>query len=125
MVYTDETNKVYKVTVEDLSLWLPYVRFKNSAAAKFNELRLSDKAVKINWNQHGVVKSNIFYKNSSGSYSLQATSEEVLSLYVIPQYTERYENAKHNNMLFDLLDMTECCLMINNVRVPTVSYMMD
>ncbi|GFY45591.1 uncharacterized protein TNIN_106261 [Trichonephila inaurata madagascariensis] len=28
-------------------------------------------------------------------------------------------------MLFDHLDMTECWLMINNVMVPTVSYMMD
>lgn len=125
MLYTDEQNKDYKVVVEDLSLWLPYVRFKNSAAAKFSELRLSDKAVEINWNQHSIVKSNIFDKNSSGSYSIKATSDEVLSLYVIPQYTERYENEKHNNMLFDHLDMIECWLMINNVKVPTVSYMMD
>ncbi|GFX69615.1 uncharacterized protein TNCV_1769841 [Trichonephila clavipes] len=83
MVYTDE-NKDYKVVVEDLSLWLPYVRFKNSAATKFNEL--------------------------SGCYTIKATSDEVLSLYVIPQYTDRYENAKENNMLFDNL---------------AVSYMMD
>ncbi|GFW69154.1 uncharacterized protein TNCV_1819081 [Trichonephila clavipes] len=124
MVYTDE-NKDYKVVVEDLSLWLPYVRFKNSAATKFNELRLSDKNVEINWNQHSIVKSNIFLKNSSGSYTIKATSDEVLSLYVIPQYTDRYENAKENNMLFDNLDMTECYLMINNIKVPTVSYMMD
>lgn len=125
MLFTDEQNKTYKVVVEDLTLWLPYVRFKNSAAAKFNDLRLSDKSVEINWNQHTIVKSNIFDKNANGSYSLRATSDEVLSLYVIPQYTERYENAKHNNMLFDNLDMTECWLMINNVKVPTVSYMMD
>ncbi|GFW00188.1 uncharacterized protein TNCV_2914701 [Trichonephila clavipes] len=124
MVYTDE-NKDYKVVVEDLSLWLPYVRFKNSAATKFNELRLSDKNVEINWNQHSIVKSNIFLKNSSGSYTIKATSDEVLSLYVIPQYTSRYENAKENNMLFDNLDMTECYLMINKIKVPTVSYRMD
>ncbi|GBM47135.1 hypothetical protein AVEN_53956-1 [Araneus ventricosus] len=125
MVYTDEQAKNYKVIVEDLSLWLPYVRFKNSAAAKFNELRLSDKNVEINWNQHSIVKSNIFMKNSSGSYTIKATSDEVLSLYVIPQYTDRCENAKQNNMLFDNLDMIECHLMINNIKVPTVSYMMD
>lgn len=125
MLYTDEQNKDYKVLVDDLSLWLPYVRFKNAAAAKFNELRLSDKTVEINWNQHSIVKSNIFYKNSSGSYSIKATSDEVLSLYVVPQYIERDENANRNNMLFDHLDMTECWLMINNIKVPTVSYMMD
>ncbi|KAF8769811.1 hypothetical protein HNY73_017420 [Argiope bruennichi] len=125
MVYTDELNKDYKVIVEDLSLWLPYVKFKNAAAAKFNELRLSDKNVEINWNQHSIVKSNIFMKNSSGCYTIKATSDEVLSLYVIPQYTDRYENVKQNNMLFDNLDMIECYLMINNIKVPTVSYMMD
>lgn len=125
MLYTDEQNKNYKVVVEDLSLWLPYVRFKNSAAAKFHEIKLSDKPIEINWNQHSIVKSNIFYKNSSGSYNIKATSDELLSLYVIPQYTERNEDAKHNNMLFDHLDMIECWLMINNVKVPIVSYMMD
>lgn len=125
MLYCNESNTDYKVLVEDLSLWLPYVRFKNSAAAKFNELRLSDKTLELNWNQHSIVKSNIFYKNASGSYSIKATSDEVLSLYVIPQYTDRHESMKHNNMLFDHLDMTECWLMINNIKVPTVSYMMD
>ena len=125
MVYTDEQNKDYRVTVEDLSLWLPYVRFKNSAARIFNELRLSDKNVEINWNQHSIVKSNIFLKNSSGSYTIKATSDEVLSLYVIPQYTDRYEKEKQNNMLFDNLDMIECYLMINNIKVPVVSYTMD
>ncbi|GFW55296.1 uncharacterized protein TNCV_116821 [Trichonephila clavipes] len=124
IVYTDE-NKDYKVVVEDLSLWLPYVRLKNSAATKFNELRLSDKNVEINWNQHSIVKSNIFLKNSSGFYTITATSDGVLSLYVIPQYTDRYGNVKENNMLLDNLDMTECYLMINNIKVPTVSYMMD
>ncbi|GBM90913.1 hypothetical protein AVEN_46396-1 [Araneus ventricosus] len=125
MVYTDEQNKDYKVLVEYLSLWLPYVIFKNSAAAKFNELRLSDKNVEINWNQRSIVKSNIFMKNSNDFYTIKATSDEVLSLYVIPQFTDRYENAKQNNMLFDNLDMIEYCLMINNIKVPTVSYMMD
>ena len=124
MLYTNE-NRDYKVVVEDLTLWLPYVKFKNMADVKFNELRLSDKEIEINWNQHSIVKSNIFSKNSSGSYSLQATSDEVLSLYVIPQYTDKNENAKHNNMLFDHLDMSECWLMINNVKVPIVSYMME
>ncbi|GBO29385.1 hypothetical protein AVEN_218020-1 [Araneus ventricosus] len=125
MVYTDEQNKDYKVIAEDLSLWIPYVRFKNSAAAKFNELRLSDKNVEINWNQHSIVKSNIFMKNSSGPYTIKATSDEALSLYVISQYTDRCENAKQNNMFFDNLDMIECYLMINNIKVPTVSYIMD
>lgn len=125
MVYTSEQNKNYKVIVQELSMWLPYVRFKNSAAAKFNELRLSDKTIELNWNQHSIVKSNIFNNISSGSYSIKATSDEVLSLYVVPQFTERYENERHNNMIFDNLDMTECWLMINNIKVPTVSYMMD
>lgn len=125
MLYTDIQNPDFKVLVEDLSLWLPYVRFKNSASVKFNELKLSNTPIEINWDHYNIIKSNVFYKNSSGSYSIPATSDEVLSLYVIPQYEDRNENMNQNNMMFDHLDMIECWLMINNIKVPTVSYMMD
>lgn len=125
MLYTDIQNPEFKVIVENLSLWLPYVKFKNSAAIKFNELKLSDRPIEINWDHYNIIKSNVFFKNASGSCTIPATSDEVLSLYVIPQYNERNENMNKNNLMFDHLDMMECWLMINNVKVPTVSYTMD
>ncbi|GFS49842.1 uncharacterized protein TNCV_4344831 [Trichonephila clavipes] len=81
----------------------------------------------VNDNGTAIAEDNVALSREwrCGSYTIKATSDEVLSLYVIPQYTDRYENAKENNMLFDNLDMTECYLMINNIKVPTVSYMMD
>ncbi|GFY22432.1 uncharacterized protein TNCV_2176931 [Trichonephila clavipes] len=105
----------------------------SEATNMFFYMDTSDNADRRHLKFHGTLtdatKITDFFKNlvtnEKGSYTIKATSDEVLSLYVIPQYTDRYENAKENNMLFDNLDMTECYRMINNIKVPTVSYMMD
>lgn len=44
---------------------------------------------------------------------------------MIPQYDELNESFSHNHMTFDPLDMVECWLMVNNARVPNVSYTMN
>ncbi|GFY22240.1 uncharacterized protein TNCV_3298831 [Trichonephila clavipes] len=68
----------------------------------------------VNDNGTAITEDNVALVNggglinaNSGFYTIKATSDEVLSLYVIPQYTDRYENAKENNMLFDNSDMAE------------------
>lgn len=124
MLYTNAQNPNYKVQVKKLSLWLPYVKFNSSVDGQFTKLILSDQSIDLNWRQPRVVKSNIL-ENSSGSCNIPATTDEVMSLYVVPQYDERNENFSQNNMLFDNLDMIDCWLMVNNVRVPNINYTMD
>jgi len=124
MLYTDVQNPNYKVEVEDFTLWLPYVEFKNNAAIKYKESLMSAKP-EINWNQYRIIRSNIQLKYISGASSIPATTDEVLALYVIPQYFDRTENYSKNNMVFDNLDMTECWLTVNGQTVPQVHYMMD
>lgn len=61
-------------------------------------------------------------ENGSGSYSSPATSDEVLRFYVIHQFNEQNESFSHNTIMFDPLNIVECWLMVNNARVPNVSY---
>lgn len=124
MLFTNVANPDYKVVVEKISLWLPYVKFSPSINKRFDEFLHSSRPIDVVWRQPRIVKSNIL-ENASGSCSIPATSDEVLSLYVVPQYDERNESFTHNNMIFDHLDMTECWLMVNNVRLPVVNYTMD
>ena len=55
-------------------------------------------------------------KNLSGFYAILATSDEVLSVYVVLQWDEKNNSAKHNDMIFDYLDLSECWRMENIVR---------
>jgi len=107
-----------------MSLWLPYIKLRPSIAGEFKTFTLSDQSIEITWGQPRVIKSNIL-ESSSGAYSIPATSDEVLKLFVIAQYDERNENQNRNNMVFDNIDLIECWLMINNQRVPNINYTMD
>lgn len=122
MLYTDAQNPDYQVTVEKISLWLPYVEFKPAVESKFQQLLNS--AYDVTWRQPRIQPST----NQSadrGAYSIPATSDEVYSLIVVPQYVDRRNDFKRNNMVFDHLDMKECWLMVNNVQVPLVRYTSD
>lgn len=125
MIYTDAANPDYKVEIEDIALWVRYVDFKNGAEILYNELKLSNTDIEINWNQYEINRSSPINKYKSGSDSISATSDEVLRLFVIPQYFDRNENPKKNNMIFDNLDMIECWLMINRSPLPAERYTMD
>lgn len=123
MLYTNQ-NEEYKAIVESMSLKLPYVRFKNEANVIFNQEMLNER-IEIKWNQHKLILSNTIPNHSSGSYAIPSTSDEVLSLFVVPQYSERNENYKKNNLIFDNLDMKQCWLNVNGTKYPTDTYHMD
>lgn len=119
MHFTNEANPQYKLSVENVSLWLPYVKFK-----RFENLVLSSHQLDLTWRQPRVVKSNNL-GSSSGSYNIPATSDKVLSLYVLPPYDERNVSFDHNLMIFDRLGMIKCWLLVYNARMPNVSCIMD
>lgn len=123
MIYTTENNN-YKVVIENVKLWLPHIKFKNDAKIIFEKFKFNNEEINIKWNQYRIVKSNSLI-NSDGSCHITSTSDDVLGIYVIPQYIEREKNAKQNNMIFDNLDMIECGLMINNIPHPYKHYEMD
>lgn len=124
MLYTNEKND-YKVEFEDLSLLLTHVQLKNNAEEMYNKLLLSDHPISIKWNHYEISRTNRIDRDISGTYQIPALSDEVLTLIVIPQYFDRSENYKENNMIFDNLDMVECWYSINGIPKPSEHYKME
>lgn len=125
MLYTDNANPNYKVEIVDISLFLPYIKFKNSAEKIYAEQQLSADKIDIHWNQYEIYRVNTIHKDNSGVYYIPASSDEILRLFVVPQYLERSDNLKKNNMIFDNLDMIECWFTVNGISKPHEHYVMD
>ena len=125
MLYTDVANPNYKVEFVELSLKLAHIKLKNSGRVNFDKLVASGKNIDIYWNNYDIYRINQIDKHNRGSYNIPASTDEILKLYVIPQYTDRTDNIKSNNMIFDNLDMIECWYSINGIPKLAEHYMMD
>ena len=91
MLYTDVANPTYKVVISDVSLWLPHIKLYPDLEARYLQNASAD--VEINWGSARLVKGNAVNQNSSGSIIINTTSDEVRSVLVIRQYTEK-ENSQ-------------------------------
>ena len=53
------------------------------------------------------------------------SSDENLTLNVVPKYLERIDNFKKNNLIFDNLDIIVCWYTINGILKPSEHCTMD
>lgn len=124
MLYTDTLNPNYKIIISAFTLWLPIVELYPSIDAEFKSMALNSKPIEITWCSAVIIKGNT-ETTKGGSCHIRTTSDEVLSVSVIPQYIEKENNQNQNNMIFDNLDLIKCHMTCNNNQIPLEQYEMS
>ena len=123
MLYTDGNNK-YEVEF-DFSVMLEQIQLKNSARILHAEVFLSNEPTNIKCNHYEIYWTNKIEKDEFGAYQIISSSYEVLTLIVIPQYLDRTNNFKKNNMISGSLDIIECLYSVNVLQEPSEHYTMS
>ncbi|GFQ77333.1 uncharacterized protein TNCT_399711 [Trichonephila clavata] len=118
MIYTDVANPDYKVKITNVSLWLSHIKLNPEAQAKYLKFALNpDLNQTIEWTAPRMRESNAL-NDINGTVHVKTTTDEIISIYVIPQYLDRENTADKNNMVFDHLDLTRCYIRVNDTMFP-------
>ncbi|GBN31784.1 hypothetical protein AVEN_61648-1 [Araneus ventricosus] len=125
MLITDELNPDFRVEVENISLFLPNVQFRNDARIRFEELKTLNSYIDIYWDHFRIDVTNTQLKVSNGSCPIPTESDEVSAVYIIRQYFDRAEDYKKNNLIFDNLDIIEYWITVNGQDYPEKHYKVD
>ncbi|GIY82682.1 homeodomain-interacting protein kinase 2 [Caerostris extrusa] len=107
------TNKVYKVSIPNITLWLPHVRLNPELSVKYLAFLESNEDLEIEW-VAPILRESDSLDDSSGTIPVKLLADDIVSILVIPQYVERENNENQNNMVFDNLDLTSCSITIND-----------
>ncbi|GIY82082.1 uncharacterized protein CEXT_75311 [Caerostris extrusa] len=121
MLYTNVNNKVYKVSIPNITLWLPHVRLNPEVSVKYLAFLESNEDLEIEW-VAPILRESDSLGDSSGTIPVKLLADDIVSILVIPQYVERENNENQNNMVFDNLDLTSCSITINDIRYPKDGY---
>ncbi|GBN04837.1 hypothetical protein AVEN_1921-1 [Araneus ventricosus] len=125
MIITNEVNPDFRVEVEDISLLLPYVQFRNDARIRFEELKALNSYINIYWDHFRIDVTNTQLKVSNGSCPISTQWDEVSAVYIIPQYFDRDDDYEKNNLIFDNLDIIEYWITVNGQDYPEKHYKVD
>ncbi|GIY65915.1 uncharacterized protein CDAR_317371 [Caerostris darwini] len=115
MLYTNVNNKVYKVSIPNITLLLPHVRLNPEVSVKYLTFLESNEDLEIEWIAP-ILRESDSLGDSSGTIPVKLLADDIVSILVIPQYVERENNENQNNMVFDNLDLTSCSITINDIR---------
>ncbi|GIY01007.1 uncharacterized protein CDAR_46341 [Caerostris darwini] len=115
MLYTNVNNKVYKVSIPNITLWLPHVRLNPEVSVKYLAFLESNEDLEIEW-VAPILRESDSLSDSSGTIPVKLLADDIVSILVIPQYVERENNENQNNMVLDNLDLTSCSITINDIR---------
>ncbi|GIY03565.1 uncharacterized protein CDAR_554241 [Caerostris darwini] len=121
MLYTNVNNKVYKVSIPNITLWLPHVRLNPEVSVKYLAFLESNKDLEIEW-VTPILRESDSLGDSSGTIPVKLLADDIVSILVIPQCVERENNENQNNMVFDNLDLTSCSITVNDIRYPKDGY---
>ncbi|GFT56873.1 uncharacterized protein TNCV_2522611 [Trichonephila clavipes] len=122
MIYTDVDNPDYKVKITNVSLWLPHIKLNPEAQAKYLKFALNpDSSQTIEWTAPRLRETNAL-NDINGTVHVKTTTDEIISIFVIPQYLDRENTADKNNMVFDHLDLTRCYIRVNDTMFPMLDY---
>ncbi|GIX90852.1 uncharacterized protein CDAR_551961 [Caerostris darwini] len=121
ILYTNVNNKVYKVRIPNITLWLPHVRLNPEVSVKYLAFLESNEDLEIEW-VAPILRESDSLGDSSGTIPVKLLADDIVSILVIPQYVERENNENQNNMVFDNLDLTSCSITINDIRYPKDGY---
>ncbi|GBO10194.1 hypothetical protein AVEN_183307-1 [Araneus ventricosus] len=125
MLITNEVNPDFRVEVENISLLLPYVQFRNDARIRFEELKTLKSYIDIYWDHFRINVTNTQLKVSNGSWPIPTEWDEVSAVYIVPQYLERADDYKKNNLIFDNLNIIEYWITVNGQDYPEKHYKVD
>ncbi|GFU28969.1 uncharacterized protein TNCV_470891 [Trichonephila clavipes] len=122
MIYTDVDNPDYKVKITNVSLLLPHIKLNPEAQAKYLKFALNpDSSQTIEWTAPRLRETNAL-NDINGTVHVKTTTDEIISIFVIPQYLDRENTADKNNMVFDPLDLTRCYIRVNDTMFPMLDY---
>ncbi|GBM63802.1 hypothetical protein AVEN_262692-1 [Araneus ventricosus] len=85
MLYTDVLNKNYNVSIPKITMWLPHVRLNPEASSKYLKFLESNVNLEIGWTAP-ILRECGPYKDDSGTISVKFAAEDIISIFVIPQY---------------------------------------
>ncbi|GBN00753.1 hypothetical protein AVEN_208741-1 [Araneus ventricosus] len=125
MLITDEVNPDFRVEVENISLFLPYVQFRNDARIRFEELKTLNSYIDIYWDHFRIDVTNTQLKVSNGLCPIPTESDEVSAVYIVPQYFDRADDYEKNNLIFDNLNIIEYWITVNGQDYPEKHYKVD
>ncbi|GFQ65879.1 uncharacterized protein TNCT_136771 [Trichonephila clavata] len=94
----------------------------SEAQAKYLKFALNpDLSQTIEWAAPRLRESNAL-NDINGTVHVKTTTDEIISIYVIPQYLDRENTADKNNMVFDHLGLTRCYIRANDTMFPMLDY---
>ncbi|GFY55234.1 integrase catalytic domain-containing protein [Trichonephila inaurata madagascariensis] len=119
MIYTDVANPDYKVEITNVSLWLPHIKKKSRSKAQYLKYFLNpDSCQTIEWVAPRLRESNAL-NDINGTVYVKTTTEEIINIFVIPQYMDRENTADKN---FMTLALTRCYIRVNDTMFPLLNY---